>query len=215
MSDGLIPKERLSAYQRWEMASFDPVPEPVEDPLEAPRAAARLEGYAAGHEEGHRAGFETGRGEGFEQGLADARAHAAQLAGLVSAFSGSIDALDAQMAESLLTLALEVAKTVVRQTVDLDPTAMLGAVREVLSSDPPLVGAPVLLVNPADQPLIDAYLAGDLAAAGWSVRADSSIERGGCRAKAVSGEIDATLATRWSRVAASLGREQTWAENGR
>lgn len=206
----IIPKERLSAYQRWEMASFDPVPEPVVDPLEAPRAEAREQGFAVGHEEGRIDGFEVGRAEGFEQGLAEARAHATQLASLVASFSGALDALDGEVSESLLTLALDVAKSVVRQTVQTDPTALLGAVRETMSAEPPLVGAPVLMVNPADQALLDAYLAGDLAAAGWSVRADPAIERGGCRAKAVSGEIDATLATRWARVSAAMGRDIAW-----
>lgn len=210
MSKAIIPKERLTAYQRWEMASFDPVPEVLEDPLEAPRAEARAEGFAVGREEGQAEGYEAGRAEGFEHGLADARAHAAQLAELVASFSGAVDTLDAEVAESLLTLALDVAKSVIRQTVQTDPTALLGAVREVLSAEPPLLGSPVLLVNPADQALLDAYLAGDLAAAGWSVRADPQIARGGCRAKAVSGEIDATLATRWQRVSAAMGREQGW-----
>jgi flagellar assembly protein FliH len=210
MSDAIIPKERLSAYQRWEMASFDPVPEPTVDPLAAPRAKARNEGYAEGLRLGRQDGFEAGRVEGFDHGLADARVHAEQLASLANAFSAATEALDAEISETLLSLALDIARSVVRQTIQMDPTIMLGAVREVLSSEPMLAGAPVLIVNPADQALLDAYLAADLASAGWSVRADPSVERGGCRAKALSGEIDATLSTRWTRVVAALGRDQSW-----
>jgi flagellar assembly protein FliH len=210
MSDAIIPKERLSAYQRWEMASFDPVPEPTVDPLAAPRAKARTEGYAEGLRLGRQDGFEAGRVEGFDHGLADARVHAEQLASLANAFSAATEALDAEISETLLSLALDIARSVVRQTIQMDPTIMLGAVREVLSSEPLLAGAPVLIVNPADQALLDAYLAADLASAGWSVRADPTVERGGCRAKALSGEIDATLSTRWTRVVAALGRDQSW-----
>lgn len=214
MSERLIPKERLSAYQRWEMASFDPPQLNAVDPVEAARAAAQEEGYAAGYTEGtsagHADGYDAGRAEGFDSGLADARAHAEQLAALVTAFTAAADALDAEMSESLMTLSLDIARSVIRQTVQTDTTVLLGAVREVLSAEPPLVGAPILLVNPADLPLLDAYLAGELASAGWSVRGEAAIARGGCRARAGSGEIDATLATRWSRVTAALGRENGW-----
>lgn len=210
MSEAIIPKERLSAYQRWEMASFDPVVEPAVDPLAAPRAQAKAEGYAEGLEAGRQDGFEAGRLQGFDHGLADARVHAEQLATLANAFSAATEALDAEISETLLSLALDIARSVVRQTIQMDPTIMLGAVREVLSAEPLLAGAPVLIVNPADQALLDAYLAADLASAGWSVRADPTVERGGCRAKALSGEIDATLSTRWTRVVAALGRDQSW-----
>jgi len=210
MSNAIIPKERLSAYQRWEMASFDPVAEPTVDPLAAPRAQAKTEGFAEGLELGRQDGYEAGRIQGFDHGLADARVHAEQLAALANAFSAATEALDAEISETLLSLALDIARSVVRQTIQMDPTSMLGAVREVLSSEPLLAGAPVLIVNPADQALLDAYLAADLASAGWSVRADPTVERGGCRAKALSGEIDATLSTRWTRVVAALGRDQSW-----
>jgi flagellar assembly protein FliH len=65
-------------------------------------------------------------------------------------------------------------------------------------------------VNPADLPIVEAYLLEELQAAGWVVRTDPDIERGGCRAQAASGEIDATNVTRWERVAAALGRSQPW-----
>ncbi|WP_369751602.1 FliH/SctL family protein [Pandoraea sp. B-6] len=50
----------------------------------------------------------------------------------------------------------------------------------------------------------------ELRAAGWTVRADSTIERGGCKAEAASGEVDATVATRWQRVMAALGKDLPW-----
>ena len=74
MSSAAIPKEQLSAYQRWEMASFDDKPigpsdtiESLTVPLELPVLPtaeeittilenARLEGYALGLEEGRQTG---------------------------------------------------------------------------------------------------------------------------------------------------------------
>ncbi|MFW2276157.1 FliH/SctL family protein, partial [Burkholderia orbicola] len=91
-----------------------------------------------------------------------------------------------------------------------DPAALVAAVRDVLAAEPALSGAPHLAVNPADLPVVEAYLQDDLDTLGWNVRTDASIERGGCRAHAATGEVDATLPTRWQRVAAAIGKVSTW-----
>ena len=49
----------------------------------------------------------------------------------------------------------------------------------------------------------------DLQIAGWRIRTDPSITRGGCQVHAASGALDATLETRWARVTAALGRSAT------
>src|SRR3954466_8059058 len=77
----LIPKAQQSAYQRWELGSFDtPKPQaPALAPTPAQSAAtaervrqitekAQAEGYAAGYREG----LEVARGEAYAE--ADARA---------------------------------------------------------------------------------------------------------------------------------------------
>ena len=78
------------------------------------------------------------------------------------------------------------------------------------STEPALVGSPQLVVSPADLPVVEAYLQEELKARGWTVRTDPAIERGGCRAQAATGEVDATVGSRWERVAAALGKVRTW-----
>ena len=107
-------------------------------------------------------------------------------------------------------LALDIAQQVVRQHVQHDPTALIAAAREVLATEPALVGAPALIVSPADLPVVEAYLMEELQTRGWTVRTDPSVERGGCRAQAGTGEVDAGIDTRWERVAAALGKVSTW-----
>jgi len=58
--------------------------------------------------------------------------------------------------------------------------------------------------------LVETHLKGELEAAGWTVRADATVARGGCIASAASGELDATLSTRWERVIKALGRNDPW-----
>ncbi|SAL54143.1 flagellar assembly protein H [Caballeronia choica] len=215
-------KPQLSAYQRWEMASFDPV---TVDTRAADQAAleahlrrvkddAHAQGLASGHVAGqamgYQAGYEQGLAKGFEDGRKQALAEAARLADLADAFKTALQAADAVVAESLTALALDIAQQVVQQHIALDPTALLAVAREVIAAEPALSGAPHLTVNPADLPVVEAYLQEELQAAGWSVRTDPAIERGGCRAQSATGEIDATNVTRWERVALALGRTQPW-----
>jgi flagellar assembly protein FliH len=216
-------KERLSAYQRWEMASFDPVPpEPpseidegaLEAKLERLREAAHAQGIASGHVAGqalgYQAGYEQGHTQGFEQGKSEAREEAARLAALAETFKAALDGAQGAISETLVALAIDIAQQVVRQHVQHDPTALIAAAREVLAAEPALTGAPALIVSPADLPVVEAYLMEELQTRGWTVRTDLAVERGGCRAQAGSGEVDAGIDTRWERVAAAPGKVSTW-----
>ena len=217
-------KESLSAYQRWEMASFDPVPPAppnseadeaaLEAELERLREAAHAQGIASGHVAGqalgYQAGYEQGHAQGFEQGRSEAREEAARLAALAETFKAALDGAQGAISETLVALALDIAQQVVRQHVQHDPTALIAAAREVLAAEPALTGAPALIVSPADLPVVEAYLMEELQTRGWTVRTDPAVERGGCRAQAGSGEVDAGIETRWERVAAALGKVSTW-----
>jgi flagellar assembly protein FliH len=228
---GEAAEAQLTAYQRWEMASFDPAPrvdpellrrqaqeraaaKAAQAALDAEIAALREqaynEGLAAGHVAGQALGYQAGHEQGLAQGRVEAQREADGLRALADSFRAALSSADHEMAETLTSLALDVARQVIRQDIALDPSVLLAAAREVIGSEPALTGQPQLIVNPADQPLADAYLREELERLGWSLRTDASIERGGCRAKASSGEVDATLPTRWERVAAALGRNLSW-----
>lgn len=230
---------RSAAWRRWQMLSFDeppPVevePEPEPDPGPDPevvmaqlRAQASAEGHAAGHAQGHAEGVAAGHAEGYEaglaagreagyaEGLAQAREQGAEearrLHALVQACAESVGSLEEKMGQSLLTLALDIAQQVVRTTLAEQPDTVASAVREVLHINPTAGGQMRLWANPADIELIRLHLADELKEGHWRVLADESIARGGCRAETPFGDIDATLQTRWRRVAASLGRNVHW-----
>jgi flagellar assembly protein FliH len=76
-----IPKEQLTAYERWELPLLDAygneVPREEERDIKPLTAAelqdihqqAQVEGHGAGLEKGHQEGFAKGREEGFAQGV--------------------------------------------------------------------------------------------------------------------------------------------------
>lgn len=176
------------------------------------------EGYAAGHAQGHAAGVqegreqglregrETGYAEGHAQGLEAAGEEAAKLKQLVDACAGSIDRLEAETGEALLSLALRVAEQVMRSTLATEPERILDLIRDVVQIDGGQQGILKLRLNPADVDLVDQYLRQDATVTQWRLQSDPAIERGGCIVETALGNIDATLETRWQRVVSTLGR---------
>jgi flagellar assembly protein FliH len=78
-------KARMSAYQRWEMASFDPVPvdrsaadqAALEKHLRRVRDEAHAQGLASGHVAGQAMGYKAGFDQGYAQGVEEGRRDAA------------------------------------------------------------------------------------------------------------------------------------------
>jgi len=229
---GFTPPQRShaggDAWKRWQMDSLDPrdalkkvleAQLPVEPPppppvdfaaLDAMRDGARKEGYAQGYSQGQTQGYGDGHREGYARGLEAARNEAARLQELAGNFRQALGRVDVEISDALISLALDVARQLVRKTMDIDPAALVPAARELINAEPPLSGAPCLLLNPDDVTLVETHLRGELEAAGWTVRADATVARGGCIASAASGELDATLSTRWERVIKALGRNDPW-----
>ena len=219
------PKERIAAWKRWEMTSFAeglpalarrgaaiaPATAPVEAAarmtdaeMDALRLQARMAGEKAGYQEGYDKGYALGQTEGHAAAMAAVQEQVRQLQCLAMALPAALRLAEACVADDLLALALDLARQVLGQTLSVDPQAMLAVVRELLQTEPALVGTPQLFLHPDDAALVGEHLSGDLQVAGWRIRSDAAIQRGGCRVTANSGERDASLQTRWDRVTATL-----------
>ncbi len=166
---------------------------------DAGAAEGRSEGLAKGHAEGYAAGLEAGQ--------AAARVQAAQLRSLAQALPQALRRAEGEIAESVLALALEVARQVVHRSLQADPGLVVRVVQDLLHREPSLQGEPRLLLHPLDLQLVTNTLGTELQSAGWQVRPDESVRRGGCLVHAGSGTHDAALETRWARVAAACGSD--------
>lgn len=230
---GVIQKEDLAAYKRWNLDSFDrkaPVatqpttpkaPEnteviesalittmglPTVDEIERINEEARAEGYQAGLEEGRLAG---------EAALADAMTNEmARFSGLIGNLQASLSHMDQTIAEQVLDLSLEVASQVIRSTIAVQNETLLPVIREAISALPLHHGHVMLHLNPADAGMVREQIGEQLAQTGTQIVDDNEISAGGCLLKAGTSEIDATLETRWKRVLDAIGLEpRAWLSN--
>jgi flagellar assembly protein FliH len=206
-----------TAYQRWEMNSFGddrpsvvaarPVPAPVrvgpsDEEVAAIREQARLEGYDEGH------------GAGYADGLAIGRAEAAveleHLQAIALEFTGALAAADETIAADVLDLALHLAKSMLRNALEIKPELVIPVVREAIEYLPVLQQPAVLMLNPADVALVREAIGEELDKGGWRVVQDPAIARGGCKVDTATNQIDAQVATRWERLTHALGKNLEW-----
>jgi len=220
---------KLSAWERWEMASFEDA-RPQEKSIkaatkQAPVAAlepptaeeiaeiheqARKSGYAAGHTEGLTEGRAQGHAAGYAEGMEKARAEGQRLATLAVQLDSALAGVEQQVADDLLALALEVAKQVVRQAIAVKPELVLAVVREALAQMHHQHVS--IYLHPDDASLVRSYLGDQLGHAGHRILEDGRVELGGCMVEAGGSQLDATMATRWRRMVENLGTNNEWLE---
>ena len=228
-----IPKEKLTAYQRWELAAFDeedastkitdeekaatvvpaneflPVTEhassapPMEQSVVSLPTAADIERI---HDEAHEQGYSAG----YSDGLAEAQVITTQMAALLSSFQEAVKDLDQHIADQLLTTAIEIANQVMCQSLQIRPELLLPIVREAIASLQSDSGSLALSLHPLDAALIRMHMGDQLTHNNWKIIENPALTRGGCQVELGANAIDATGETRWKRIIESMGINQDW-----
>ena len=164
---GFIPKENLTAYERWELAAFDEAEQaaaraakekqtraeaaakapPPEEPQVALPTAAEIEQM---HIEAHQQGYTEGHAEGYAEGIAAAQAHAERINAVMTDLQEAVATLDQEIADQLLATAVEIASQMLRQSLKIKPELLIPVVREAIATLNAHSGHPVLFVPPDD-----------------------------------------------------------------
>ena len=198
MSYKSIPKEQLSAYQRWELSAFDQpgagVKLPTADEIQRIQQQAYQEGFAAG----------------MKDGRAEAQSVAQQMQTLMAELNQSMQQFEISMAQEIMDLALDIARQMVRSALAVNPELVLAVVREAIESLPQVNQNPVLILHPEDALLVRNMLAHEYQESVWRVVDDPLMERGGCRVETSTAEIDANMESRWQRIVTALGSNASW-----
>ncbi len=231
-----IPREELGAFAAWQPDSFESSrqrpnlsaqPDPEQQRLAAERAAAQAVAEAARERERRLSAraheLRQARADGYQEGQRDTQAafetfrqgFAAQAGGHVDALLAALQhrlvGLEQDLAQRVAGIALEVAQQVVRSELMLNPAQVVAVTQEALSAL--LVSARHITVrlNPDDFTLVAEGCAELIAVRGARLVPDRSIERGGCLVDSDIGLVDGTVASRWQRASAALGRSTPWA----
>jgi flagellar assembly protein FliH len=214
----IIPAQEARDAAPWPLAPLvaeaatpgarvpDPVPprDPGPDPVAVERERLQREMAAL---------REAARDEGLRVGLEQGRARAADDAARLRALGDALLALDAEheqrLAQHVTTLALEVARQLVRGALETHPDRVLTIVREALGAFAGAGGDDrCLRLHPDDAALVREVFATSGEAPGWRIVDDLTLARGGCRLQSPVLDVDASLDDRWRRIVAALGRAE-------
>ena len=210
----VIPKEQQTAFERWELASFDPQPaEKTPDntlatlaEIENLRLKARDEGYTQGHE----AGYAEGYAKSYTAGIQQAQLDSAQIHALLQNLQEALNQVDEHLAQSLLNLSLEIGRKMTGEVLRVNPEIILKIVNDAINVLPHFNQNAHLILHPDDAELVKKQMGDQLAHSGWKIFTDIRIQRGGCRVETAHSQVDASTEARWKRVVEAIGLDKSW-----
>ncbi|MEQ1599567.1 MAG: FliH/SctL family protein [Methylotenera sp.] len=215
MSNLAVPKEQQTAYERWEMSSFADSSSSVG--VSKPKkkeSVASSEAVASIFESVRKEAYAKGMQEGFAVGMAKAREAAHEdkknFIRLTTAFSEALEKSDEQIADDALSLALDIAKSMLKVKLDVDPATVLPVVMDAIHYLPYVQKPARILVHHDDAQMLREYLADEISSQQWLIQEDSNVERGGCLVETGANQIDATNAVRWKRISEALAQNNNW-----
>jgi len=225
----VIPKEQLTAYQRWELAAFDdgvsatdpspkqdtqatpaPPPAPVEPQVVLPTAEEIENLHQEAWKEGYQLGMDEGRKAGLAEGQADSQQYLRQLQTLVTTLEGGQLRQDQEVAREVLELSLVMARQILRTALHIKPELILEAIGEALKTLPTLNGHHKIITHPDSAKIVRDWLAQEHGHLSWKVMEDSQMEPGDFRFESTYSELDGTIQTRWEELTRCLGTESGW-----
>jgi flagellar assembly protein FliH len=215
MSNLAVPKEQQTAYERWEMSSFTDSNQSIGSSKSKKKEGVTNSLAVAQIFDGVRKeAYAKGMQEGFAVGMAKAR-EAAQddknnFLNLTTAFSEALEKSDEQIADDVLSLALDIAKSMLKVKLNVDPATLLPVVMDAIHYLPYVQKPARILVHHEDAQMLREYLADEISSQHWLIQEDSNVERGGCLVETGANQIDATNGVRWKRISEALAQNNNW-----
>jgi flagellar assembly protein FliH len=181
----------------------------------APLGPPTVGGLADLQAEAYREAFDQGLKEGRDAGRAEVRAQVERLAGMFHDLAKPFEALDAQVEQELVTLAVALARQLVRRELKTDPSQIIGIIREAIAALPVAAREVRVHLHPEDAAVVREHLAPTESERAWSIVEDPVMARGGCRVSSQTSRIDMRLETRLGAILSSLlGDERAVPDRG-
>jgi len=164
--------------------------------LEELQAEARAEARAEGHAEGLAAGSE------------EVQRRIARLDELLIALARPFDKLDDSVEKQLVELAMTVVKQLFRREIKMEPTHVIGVVREAIQMLPAASRNVSVHLHPDDAELVRETLSPVDGERAWAIVEDPLISRGGCTVTTDSSQIDARAETRVNTIVNAISGDE-------
>jgi flagellar assembly protein FliH len=154
--------------------------------------------------EAYKEAFAQGLAEGREAGRGDVRAAVERLSGMFHDLARPFEQLDADVERELLTLAMALARQIVRRELKTDPTQIIGIIRDAIAALPVAARDVRVHLHPEDAVVMRENLAPTSSERAWVIVEDPVMARGGCQITTANSRIDARLETRLNTIVSEL-----------
>src|SRR5882757_4694895 len=175
----------------------------MNDPLKLQKPPT-VSGLADLQAEAHAEAFAQGLAEGREAGRGEVRAQVEKLAALFYDLAKPFKVLNAEVERELLTLAMALARQIVRRELKTDPTQIIGIIRDAIAALPVAAREVRVHLHPEDAAVVRQNLAPTESERAWAIIEDPVMARGGCQITTTTSRIDARLETRLAAILSEL-----------
>jgi flagellar assembly protein FliH len=152
--------------------------------------------------------YEEAHAEGYAAGLAAGEAElelrVGRLDELLTSLARPYELLDETVERNLVDLAITIAKQLFRRELRVDPSHVIGVVREAIALLPGSSRDVKVKLHPEDMALVDRLLARPEGQRAWSIAEDPLIDRGGCKVVTQNSQIDAQAEKRFEAVVTAI-----------
>ncbi|TVP92784.1 MAG: flagellar assembly protein FliH [Thioalkalivibrio sp.] len=175
--------------------------EPAGEPAPAPMTVEQIEAI---QQEARAEGFREGEAAGRREGAAAVQAEAEHLARVLDSLVPSVEGLDRRLEQELVTLAVTVARQLVRRELRTEPGQIVAAVREAFAVLPSSERRVRLHLHPEDARIVREALNLSELEQPWKVIEDPTLSRGGAWLETDISRVDATVESRLNAVVAEM-----------
>jgi flagellar assembly protein FliH len=155
-------------------------------------------------DEAYKEAFAQGMAEGREAGRADVRSQVEKLSAMFHNLAKPFEQLDAEVERELLTLAMALARQIVRRELKTDPTQIIGIIRDAIAALPVSAREVRVHLHPEDATVMRENLSPTESERAWVIIEDPVMARGGCQITTANSRIDARLETRLNTIVSEL-----------
>jgi len=168
--------------------------------------AGRLEAL---QKDAYEEAWQKGHADGLTAGQEEIQRRAERYDELLQALCRPFDELDETVENQLVELSMIVVKQLFRREIKLNPSHVIGVVREAIQLLPIASRSVHVHLHPEDAVLVRESLAPAEGEPAWSIVEDPLITRGGCKVTTENSQIDATAEARLqAAINAVLGEER-------